>query len=555
MSKADLGYDSEKLGVPPAFAPASSSTSRVEEDPALFEAEETLHRGLKARQISMIALGGAVGTGLIIGSGTALRRGGPLGMLLGYSFVGFICYLVMCALGEMAAYLPHKKGFSGYASRFVDPALGFALGWNYLFKYLIVTPNNLSAAGIVIRYWDTQAKVHIAVWMTIFILLVFLINLLGIRFFGELEFWMSSIKVLALIGLILFGLICDLGGNPRHDRVGFRYWDNPGVFSYYLKEGALGKFLGVWSVMTNALFAYMGTELIGVTVGEAENPRKNIPRAIRRTFWRILIFYVGGVFVIGLIVPSNDPNLFTATKAKTGAAASPFVVAAKNFAIRGLDHVINAAILLFVLSAANSDLYIGSRTLYALAAEGKAPAIFKRVNRMGVPYPALIFCTAFCCLVYLNVQASSAQVFNYFVSLVTFFGATTWMCIVYSHIRFMKALEVQSIPRSNLPYRAPFQPYGSYFALVVTGIITFFKGFDTFMPWNHKTFITSYIGAPVFFGLWLGYKLFYRTRVIPPAEVDLVSGKRQIDEEEERYLAKQEAKGPRTTWQKIWDSL
>lgn len=504
MSKADLGYDSEKLGVPPAFAPASSSTSRVEEDPALFEAEETLHRGLKARQISMIALGGAVGTGLIIGSGTALRRGGPLGMLLGYSFVGFICYLVMCALGEMAAYLPHKKGFSGYASRFVDPALGFALGWNYLFKYLIVTPNNLSAAGIVIRYWDTQAKVHIAVWMTIFILLVFLINLLGIRFFGELEFWMSSIKVLALIGLILFGLICDLGGNPRHDRVGFRYWDNPGVFSYYLKEGALGKFLGVWSVMTNALFAYMGTELIGVTVGEAENPRKNIPRAIRRTFWRILIFYVGGVFVIGLIVPSNDPNLFTATKAKTGAAASPFVVAAKNFAIRGLDHVINAAILLFVLSAANSDLYIGSRTLYALAAEGKAPAIFKRVNRMGVPYPALIFCTAFCCLVYLNVQASSAQVFNYFVSLVTFFGATTWMCIVYSHIRFMKALEVQSIPRSNLPYRAPFQPYGSHFALVVTGIITFFKGFDTFMPWNHKTFITSYIGAPVFFGLWLG---------------------------------------------------
>ncbi|KAG9048725.1 hypothetical protein FS837_012161 [Tulasnella sp. UAMH 9824] len=543
MSKTDLGYDSEKLGGPPAFAPASSSTSRIEEDPTLLEAEETLHRGLKARQISMIALGGAVGTGLIIGSGTALRRGGPLGMLLGYSFVGFVCYLVMCALGEMAAYLPHKKGFSGYASRFVDPALGFALGWNYLFKYLIVTPNNLSAAGIVIRYWDTHAKVHIAVWMTIFIVLVFLINLLGIRFFGELEFWMSSIKVLALIGLILFGLICDLGGNPRHDRVGFRYWDNPGVFSYYLKEGALGRFLGVWSVMTNALFAYMGTELIGVTVGEAENPRKNIPRAIRRTFWRILIFYVGGVFVIGLIVPSNDPNLFTATKAKTGAAASPFVVAAKNFAIRGLDHVINSAILLFVLSAANSDLYIGSRTLYALAAEGKAPAIFKRVNRMGVPYPALIFCTAFCCLVYLNVQATSAQVFNYFVSLVTFFGATTW------------TLEVQSIPRSSLPYRAPFQPYGSYFALVITGIITFFKGFDTFMPWNHKTFITSYIGAPVFFALWLGYKLVYRTRVLPPAEVDLVSGKRQIDEEEQMYLAKQEARGPRTRWQKIWDSL
>ncbi|KAG8899377.1 hypothetical protein FRB99_006759 [Tulasnella sp. 403] len=546
-------YDPEKIktGSGSDLGPAKVH----DDDPDLLEPQETLHRGLKARQISMIALGGAVGTGLIIGSGTALRRGGPLGMLIGYSFVGFVCYLVMCSLGEMAAYLPHKKGFSGYASRFVDPALGFALGWNYLFKYLIVTPNNLSAAGVVIRYWDREAKVHIAVWMTIFIVLIFAINLLGIRFFGELEFWMSSLKVLALIGLILFGIICDLGGNPRHDRVGFRYWDHPGVFSSYLKTGSLGRFLGVWSVMTNALFAYMGTELIGVTVGEAENPRKNIPRAIRRTFWRILIFYVGGVFVIGLIVPSNDPNLFTALKAKTGAAASPFVVAAKNFAIRGLDHVINAAILLFVLSAANSDLYIGSRTLYGLAAEGKAPAVFKRVNRMGVPYAALGLCTAFCALVYLNVYSSSAQVFGYFVALVTFFGATTWMCIVLSHIRFMKALKAQGIDRSTLPYRAPLQPWGSYFAFVVTAIITFFKGFDSFIPWNTTTFITNYIGAPVFFFLWLGYKLLYRTSVIPPARVDLFSGKRQIDEEEERYLQEQAERGPKTRWQRIWDSL
>ncbi|KAF8344211.1 dicarboxylic amino acid permease [Cantharellus anzutake] len=516
----------------------------------------TLHRGLKARQISMIALGGAIGTGLIIGSGTALRRGGPLGILIGYSYVGFICYMVMVSLGEMSAYLPNKKGFAGYASRFVDPALGFALGYNYLFKYLIVTPNNINAAGVVIRYWDTHLRVHIAVWMVIFISLVFLVNMLGVRVFGELEFWLSSIKVITLTGLILFGIIVDLGGNPKHDRIGFRHWHSPdGPMGQYLKDGSLGTFLGFWSVMINALFAYMGTELIGVTVGEAQNPRENIPKAIRRTFWRIVIFYIGSVFVIGLIVPRTSQALFIATKKSTGASASPFIVAADLLGIHALGHIINACILIFVLSAANSDLYIGSRTLFALAAEGKAPSIFKRVNGLGVPWPSLILCTTFCSLTFLNVTKSAAQVFGYFTNLVTLFGAFTWMCILYSHIRFMRALKVQGISRERLPYKAPFQPWGNYFALVSTVIITFFKGFDTFIPWDKTNFITSYIGAPIFFILWLGYKFFYRTQVVPLAEVDLISGKRQIDEAEARYKVEVDARGPMTGWQKFVAAL
>ncbi|KAF8894571.1 dicarbixylic amino acid permease [Infundibulicybe gibba] len=516
------------------------------------ENEESLHRGLKARQISMIALGGAVGTGLIIGSGTALTRGGPLGILLGYSFVGFVCYLVMVALGEMAAFLPHKKGFAGYATRFVDPALGFALGWNYLLKYLIVTPNNINAAGVVVQYW-TRA-VHIAIWM------VLVVNLLGVRVFGELEFWFSSIKVLALIGLLLMGIIIDLGGNPKHDRIGFRYWKAPnGPMGHFLlsqvKDEQLSVFLGFWSTLTNALFAYIGTELIGVTVGEAENPRRNIPIAIRRTFFRILIFYVGGVFVIGLIVPSTNDSLFVATKSKTGAAASPFVVATTLVGIKVLDHVINGAILIFVMSAANSDLYIGSRTLYGLAVEGKAPRIFARVNKAGVPWPALILCTAFCGLVFLNVGSSSAKVFGWFVNLVSTFGAITWMCIAYSHIAFMKAMKAHGMSRDDLPYKAPFQPWGSWFALISTIIITLFKGFDTFIPFKADTFVTSYIGIPIFLLLWAGYKVVYKTRVIPPKHVDLVTGLRAIDEEEERFIAEQEAKGPQSGFKKFWDSL
>lgn len=559
-----MEYDTEKHAVEKASSRASSEDVRVQEtdgdgiyareellDP---DKEESLHRGLSARQIQMIALGGAVGTGLIIGSGTALVRGGPLGIFLGYSFVGMVCYMVMVALGEMSAYLPHKKGFPGYATRFVDPAFGFALGWNYLFKYLIVTPNNINAAGVVIQYWNQS--VHIAVWMVIFILFIFVVNLLGVRVFGELEFWFSSIKVITLVGLILMGIIIDLGGNPHHDRYGFRFWDHPyGPMGTYLLSQVHNKhlsiFLGFWSTLTNALFAYIGTELIGVTVGEAQNPTKNIPRAIKRTFWRIVVFYIGGVFVIGLIVPSTDNAIFVANKSKAGAAASPFVVAASLAGIKVLNHVINACILLFVLSAANSDLYIGSRTLYGLAVEGKAPRIFARVNRMGVPYVSLSLCTIVCSIVFLNVSSSSAKVFGWFVNLVSTFGAITWMCICYTHIRFMKAIKVQGRSRDDLAYKAPFQPYGSWFALIATGIITFFKGFDTFIPFTKDTFVTSYIAIPTFFIFWIGYKVFYRTKLIPLDKIDLNTGRREILEEEERFREKEALKGPQSKWQKI----
>ncbi|KAI0818560.1 amino acid permease/ SLC12A domain-containing protein [Irpex lacteus] len=417
---------------------------------------------------------------------------------------------------------------------------------------------NVNAAGVVIQYWTQH--VHIAVWMVIFILFIFVVNMLGVRVFGELEFWFSSIKVITLIGLILMGIIIDLGGNPRHDRIGFRYWrDEYGPMGTYLLSKVHNKhlaiFLGFWSTLTNALFAFIGTELIGVTVGEAQNPSKTIPSAIRRTFWRIVIFYIGGVFVIGLIVPSTSDAIFVANKSKAGAAASPFVVATTLAGIKTLDHIINACILLFVLSAANSDLYIGSRTLYGLAAEGKAPRIFAKVNRMGVPYMALILCTLFCGLVFLNVSSSSAKVFGWFVNLVSTFGAITWICICYSHIRFMKALKYNGISRDSLPYKAPFQPYGSWFAIIATIIVTIFKGFDTFIPFTKDTFVTSYIGIPTFVLCWGGYKLWYRSKVIPIEKVDLLTGKREYADEEEQFKHDEEAKGPKNLWQRFWDRM
>ncbi|KAF5106567.1 hypothetical protein DV453_003805 [Geotrichum candidum] len=513
----------------------------------MHEAEpgHELHRDLKARHITMIAIGGALGTGLIIGSGSALATAGPAAIFIAYAFVGIIVYMVMCALGEMATWIPLPDGFSGYASRFCDPALGFAVGWTYFFKYIIVTPNQLTAGALVIQYWIPREKVNPGVWITIIFIIILLINLFGVKFFGEFEFWLSSIKIITVIGLILLTLIIALGGGPDHDRRGFRYWKNPGAFKEYAKNehiihGAEGRFVSWAAVLVTAVFAYLGTELVGVTVGEAQNPRRNIPRAIKLTFYRIMIFYVVSVFFLGMCVAYDDKKLVFASNASTSASASPFVVAIENAGIKVLPQIINAAILLFIFSASNSDLYIATRTLYGLSVNGKAPKFFSRTNRMGVPYVALGFSSLFCALAYLNCSANSAKVFGYFVNVVSILGLLTWICILVTHIYFMRALKAQGIDRDTLVYKAPFQPYGSYISLGFCILIALIKNFTAFVfEFDKTSFITGYIGIPVFLALLFGYKIIMKTKTVLPEEADLYSLRDIIDREEELFLAQQ----------------
>jgi amino acid transporter len=258
-----------------------------------------------------------------------------------------------------------------------------------------------------------------------------------------------------------------------------------------------------------ALFAYMGTELIGVTVGEAKNPRKTVPAAIRKTFYRILFFYIFGVLIVGMIVSSNSKLLAQAAKKGTagGASASPFVVAIQTAGIKGLPSLINACILIFTLSAANSDQYIASRTLYGMAMDGNAPRIFTRCTARGVPYAAFAFTALFMGLAFLVASGDALTIFNYFVSSVTIFGSLTWISILASHVGFMRGMKAQGISRDSLPFKAPFQPYLTYFSLFFTVILSIFKGFDAFvLEFDYKNFITSYIGIPVYVFGYLGYK-------------------------------------------------
>ncbi|KAF4312371.1 Amino acid/polyamine transporter I [Botryosphaeria dothidea] len=530
----------------------SEYEANAQYDPAEGEVHQTgekqnLHRGLQARHITMIAIGGAIGTGLIIGTGKALSQAGPASILISYTFVGLLVFAVMAGLGEMAAWLPLGSGFSGYANRFVDPALGFALGYTYWFKYIIVTPNQLTAAALVIQYWVSPDDINPGVFITIFFVVIVCINYFGVKFFGEFEFWLSSLKVVVIVALILLSLILALGGGPTHDRTGFRYWKDPGAFKPYIADGSAGKFLGFWNSMINAVFAYLGTELVGVTVGEAQNPRRTIPKAIKLTFYRILFFYCLSVLLLGMIVPYDSDDLVFATKQSNSAAASPFVVAIKIAQIDALPGILNGCILLFVFSASNSDLYIASRTLYGLASTGKAPKIFARTDKRGVPVYALGLSSCFCLLAYMNVSDDSKTVFGYFVNLVTIFGLLTWISILVTHIYFVRARKAQNVQNESLAYVSPFGIWGSYIALGFCILIAFTKNFPVFTKgdygnFDYKNFITGYLGIPLYLIMIFGWKWWHKTEGVKPETSDLWTGKDVIDREEQEFLAEQAAR-------------
>jgi amino acid transporter len=510
-----------------------------------------LRQALDSRHVSMIAIGGALGTGLLIGTGSALKAAGPGAIFVAYSVIGFVVFMVMTALGEIAAFIP-LNGFANYCQRYVDDALGFACGYVYLFKYLILPANQLVAGSLTVQYWVSKDKLNPGVWIAIFLVIITVVNLLGVRFFGEIEFWLSSLKVVTCLGLIILLLVIALGGGPTHDRIGFRFWKDPGAFIHYTYTedgelltipGSKGRFVAFVSVLVSAVFAYLGTELVGITFAETRNPRKSIPKAIKLTFYRILIFYVCSILFLGMAVSPRDPLLLSANSSNYQASASPFVIAIRNARIAGLDHVINGCILLFVLSAANSDMYVCSRTIYSLAVAGYAPKFFCTTNARGVPYYGLMLSFAFSLLAFMTVSSSSAQIFQYFVNVVSLTGLIAWSCILVIHIRFMNALKAQGISRkTDLAYRSPLQPYGTWIALSICILVIFIKNFTVFIgnDFAYKSFITGYIVLPVFIIMYFAYKFWHKTSIIPASEVDLDTFRDVIDAEAIKYQEEDE---------------
>jgi yeast amino acid transporter len=352
----------------------------------------------------------------------------------------------------------------------------------------IILCAEISAASVVIQYWDTEGKISVAVWISLIIVLVVCLNVFTVAIYGEAEFIFASIKIIAILGLLIMALIVDLGGGPKHDRLGFRFWKNPGAMKEYDSTGNTGRFLGLFSVLVNAAFSYSGVELVAVAAGEAENPRKNIPKAVRRVFWRILFFYVLGSLAIGVLVASNDPHLLSAQKeGAAGAAQSPWVIGIQNAGIPVLPSIVNAVILTSASSSANAFLYTGSRYLFALAQNRQAPRFLLRCSNTGVPYLCVTITASVSLLTYLSVRRGGpALVFTWFQNLTTIAGLFTWCSICVAYIKFYNALKAQEVDRQTLVFKACFAPYTAWFALIYFSIIIIFNGFNVFVGEHHS---------------------------------------------------------------------
>jgi amino acid transporter len=503
---------------------------------------------LKSRHIQFIALGGTIGTGLFLSIGKAFANAGPVSVLLGYTITGVAVFGMMQCLGEMATWLPLPGAIPQYCARYTDPALGFAVGWNNWYYSAITLCAEISAAALVIQFWDQEQKYNPAIWITLIILIIVFLNIFAVSIYGEAEFIFASIKILTILGLLLAGVVIWLGGAPDHDRRGFRYWKE-GAMKEYVGTGNTGRFTGLWSTLVNAAFSYGGVEMVAVAAGEAENPRKNIPKAIRRVFWRILFFYVLGSFMIGVCISSNNPDLTSATA--KGAQSSPWVIAMKSASIPVLPHIINAVILTSATSSGNAFLYTGSRYLFANAQNGQAPRFLLTCSKRGVPYYCVAITASIALLTYMSISAGANEVFSWFQNLTTIAQLFTWCSICYTYTRFRKALEAQGVDRSTLIFNSKFQPYTAWASFVFFALIIVFNGFKVFTetPWGNgevADFFTAYVSVLIFalfYGFW---KVFKRTKVVKPGEADIWSGKAALDAE---YWPEQV---PKNALEKFW---
>ncbi|KAH7126348.1 amino acid permease/ SLC12A domain-containing protein [Dactylonectria estremocensis] len=496
----------------------SSDRDRDADGDLVTAAEQRdLKRGLEERHLSMLGIAGAIGTGLFLGLGSAIQTGGPLGALLGYGTVGLVVCAVQFALGEVAALLPVTGAFVRHAEFLVDPAWGFAIGWNLVYGNILSIPSEITAICVLFEFWT---DVNPSVFIVSFIILTVIVGIAFIRVFGEVEFFFASLKILLVVFLIILGLVINLGGIPGVPRTGFKYWKNPGPFVEYIATGKWGNFLGYWSVMTGAVFSFAGVESIAMAAAETKNPRKAIPRACKNVFIRIIIFYMLAILVVGMLVASNDTRL---DDAYGTAAQSPFVIAASAAGIKAIPSVVNAVVITSAWSASNQSLMAGTRVLYGLALKGQAPRIFLKTTSWGTPWVCVLFFTAFMFLSFMSLSAGAMTVFWWFVDLTAAGVLVSWSSILLNHIRLRKAMKVQGIPVSQLPWHNSWTIYSSYAALVMSLTILFTGGFSVFTKgnWSAVGFVSSYLDIPIVITAYLAWKFVKKTKIVSLSEIPL----------------------------------
>ncbi|KEQ24491.1 amino acid permease [Paenibacillus tyrfis] len=459
-----------------------------------------LKRGLEQKHITLMSLGAAIGVGLFLGSASAIKVAGPA-ILIGYMIGGLAMFFIMRALGEMAVQKPVAGSFSRYAREYMSPVFGFLTGWNYWFIWVVTCMAEITAVGIYMEYWFPGVPRWI--WALAALVIMSLVNLIAVKAYGELEFWFALIKIITIIFMIIVGvgmIVFGLGNGGIAVGIS-NLWSHGGFFA--------NGWSGVLLAMQMIMFAYLGIEMIGVTAGEVKDPAKALTRAIDNVFWRILIFYVGALFVIMSIYPWTE----------IGLKGSPFVMTFEKLGIPYAAGIINFVVLTAALSSCNSGIFSNGRMLYNLAQQGEAPASFEKISRSGVPARAIVVSAFFLLIGVVLNYIVPEKAFTMVTSIATFAVIWVWAVILISQIRFRKKLSADQA--AKLIYKMPFAPYSSY---IVLTFLVFVVGIMAYSP---DTRIALVVG-PIWYAILLVVYYVKKKKSVSPAETN--GRERRVDD-------------------------
>ncbi|KAL3237435.1 histidine permease [Nakaseomyces bracarensis] len=505
-----------------------------------------LNKDLSVRHLLTLAVGGAIGTGLFVNSGASLTTGGPASLVIGWVIVSTCLFTVINSLGELAAAFPVVGGFNVYITRFIDPSFAFAVNLNYLTQWLVLLPLELVAASITIRYWND--KINSDAWVAIFYTAIAIANMLDVKSFGETEFILSMVKILAIIGFSILGVVLTCGGGPHGGYIGGKYWHHPGAF---VGHTSASKFKGLCSVFVTAAFSYSGIEMTAVSAAESRNPKETIPKAAKRTFWLITVSYVCILTLVGCLVPYNDPRLLNGSSS-VDAAASPLVIAIENGGIKGLPSLMNAVILIAIVSVANSAVYACSRCMVSMAHIGNLPKFLSKVDKRGRPLNAILLTLFFGLLSFIAASDKQAEVFTWLSALSGLSTIFCWMAINLSLVRFRDAMKLKNRSLEELPFISQTGVWGAWYGVIMLFLVLVASFWTSLFPVGSsgasaKSFFEGYLSLPILIACYIGHKLWKRNwRILTPLEeMDIDSGRRVLDPEtreeerriEQEYLA------------------
>lgn len=494
-----------------------------------------LHRSLRGRHVQLLGIGATIGSALFVSIGAGLQYG-PLNLLLAFVLWSIPILFITVSTAEMVSYLPITSPFVRMAGRCCDDALEVMTAWNFWFLCCAQIPFEVVTVNSIIHYWrdDFSSGIPMAIQMVLY----FFINVFGVAIYGEVEFWLSLGKVILASGLIIFTFITMVGGNPKHDAFGFRYWRDPGPMFVAYHTGALGRFQGFLTCLIRATFTFAGPEYVSLVASETINPRKTLPSAYKQVFIRLSVFFVGGALCVGILVPYNDPKLLeTLGVTKPGAGGSPYVIAMQNLGINVLPDIMNVLLVTSAFSAGNSYTYCSSRTLYGFALDGYAPKFLAATTNTGIPIVCVLISLCWALISFLQLGAGASKVLDWIFNLITSCQLINFTILCFVYVHFYRAMKAQGIDRDTLPFKGWYQPWLAIIGGTLAFIMTFVGTYAMFLPheWDYQSFLFSYLMIFVDIAIFIIYKLVWKSKWKKAEEVDLVTGLREVEEHEEWY--------------------